>query len=147
MNTLSQQFTLLLPGMLRNTIRVIAARMDKEHLGITIPQAGILDFLLSHDEAVQTDLAQHFAKDKSVMLRTIDEMEKAGWVERQMDPVDRRRKNLVVTKAGQALHKKVVQVRAKAFAEVLEGVAEKDMATCLRVLASMNDNALRIRKQ
>lgn len=147
MSTLSQQFTVLLPTMVRNTVRIIASGMEKGQLGITFPQAGILDFLLSHDEAVQTDLAQHFAKDKSVMLRTIDEMERAGWVERQMDPVDRRRKNLVVTKAGQALHKKVVQVRAKAFAEVLEGVFEEDMTTCLRVLASMNDNALRIRKQ
>lgn len=146
MNTLSQQFTVLLPVMLRNTIRVIAAEMERLQLGITVPQAGILDFLASHDEAVQTDLAQHFAKDKSVMLRAIDEMEKAGWIERQMDPVDRRRKKLVVTKAGQAILKKVVQVRTKVFGQLLEGVAEKDVATCLRVLSAINDNAVRIQQ-
>ena len=36
-----------------------------------------------------------------------------------MDPNDRRRKNLVVTKAGIEIHKKVSKLRTKVFAQVL----------------------------
>jgi hypothetical protein len=51
-----------------------------------VPQFGMLDFLLTNSEAVQTDLANHLHKDKSVILRQLDQLEQSGWVERQMDP-------------------------------------------------------------
>jgi len=71
----------------------------------------------------------------------LDEMEQAGWIERQMDPNDRRRKNLVVTKAGLEVYKKAARLRAKVFAGVLEDVSERDVTACLKVLNAMNDRA------
>ena len=141
MSTLTDELAQALPTMFRSMIRLVAVEMGKHGSELSIPQFGILDFLLTNTQAVQTDLANHFAKDKSVMLRQLDDMEKAGWIERQMDPNDRRRKNLVVTKAGVEIHRKVSRMRARVFANVLEGVDEKDIATCLRVLSCMNEKA------
>lgn len=141
MSLSSDELARTLPTMFRSVVRLLAVDLDKSDIALRLPQFGVLDFLLTNSQAVQTDLANHFAKDKSVMLRQLDEMEHAGWVERQMDPNDRRRKNLVVTKAGAELYKKVDKMRSKVFAQVLEGVSEKDVATCLKVLRAMNDKA------
>ncbi len=113
MSTSSDELARLLPTAMRSVIRLIAVEMDKHDVGLRVPQYGVLDFLLSNSQAVQTDLANHFLKDKSVMLRQLDDMEEAGWIERQMDPNDRRRKNLVVTKAGMELYRKVSRMREK----------------------------------
>lgn len=126
---------------MRSLVRLVAVEMDKHETGLRVPQFGVLDFLLTNSQAVQTDLANHFAKDKSVMLRQLDEMEEAGWIERQMDANDRRRKNLVVTKSGMEIYKRASKHRSKVFAEVLEGISEKDIAACLKVINAMNDNA------
>ncbi len=141
MSASSDELARLLPMTMRSMIRLVAVEMDKVDTGLRIPQFGVLDFLLTNSQAVQTDLANHFAKDKSVMLRQLDEMEEAGWLERQMDPNDRRRKNLVVTKAGLEVYKKASKVRAKVFAQVLDGVGEKELATCLKVINAMNEKA------
>lgn len=141
MSTTTAELARMFPVTLRSVVRLIGVEMDKSGTELRLPQYGVLDFLLTNSKAVQTDLANHFAKDKSVMLRQLDEMERSGWIERQMDPDDRRRKNLVVTKAGVEIHRKVSRMRARVFANVLEGVDEKDIATCLRVLSCMNEKA------
>lgn len=141
MSQLSDDIAGLLPIMFRSVVRLMAVEMDKNGTELRLPQFGVLDFLLTNSEAVQTDLANHFAKDKSVMLRQLDEMEQAGWIERQMDPNDRRRKNLVVTKAGLEVYKKAARLRAKVFAGVLEDVSERDVTACLKVLNAMNVRA------
>ncbi len=143
MSTSSEELARLLPSMLRSMIRLVAVELDKGGSGLRVQQFGMLDFLLTNSEAVQTDLANHFAKDKSVMLRQLDEMEKAGWVERQMDPADRRRKNLVVTKAGMEIYRKGAKLRAKVFQQMLEGISEREVVLCLKVITTMNDNATR----
>mgnify|MGYP002359887507 FL=1 len=126
---------------MRILARNLGLALDAADVGVNVPQFGMLDFLLTNSEAVQTDLANHLHKDKSVILRQLDQLEQAGWVERQMDPEDRRRKNLVVTKAGQEVHRKAARVRDKVFAQVLEGIALKDVETMLKVLHRMAENA------
>ena len=141
MDESSDELSRIFPITFRSVVRLMAVDLDKSDIGLRLPQFGVLDFLLTNSQAVQTDLANHFAKDKSMMLRQLDEMERSGWIERQMDPNDRRRKNLVVTKAGHDAYRKAARLRHKAFAQVLEGVSEKDLAACLKVMNAMNDNA------
>ncbi len=141
MSTHSNRLAAALPMSMRILARNLGLALDAADVGVNVPQFGMLDFLLTNSEAVQTDLANHLHKDKSVILRQLDQLEQAGWVERQMDPEDRRRKNLVVTKAGQEVHRKAARVRDKVFAQVLEGIALKDVETMLKVLHRMAENA------
>lgn len=142
MSTHSDQLATALPMSMRVIARNMAVAMDQAELEINFPQFGMLDFLLTNSEAVQTDLANHMYKDKSVILRQLDQLEQSGWVERQMDANDRRRKNLVVTKSGQEIYKKAAKLRDKVFAQVLEGIAPKDLETVLKVLERMRENAM-----
>ena len=141
MDNLSEELSRTLGTTMRSLARLVALELDRSELGIRLPQFGVLDFLLTNSRAVQTDLANHFAKDKSAMLRQMDEMEEAGWIERQMDPEDRRRKHLMVTKSGMEVYRKASRIRAKVFAKALDGVSHRDLEVCLRVLVRMNELA------
>ncbi|MBK9629189.1 MAG: MarR family transcriptional regulator [Flavobacteriales bacterium] len=77
-----------------------------------------------------------------MILRQLDQLEQQGWVERQQDPNDRRRKYLVVTKAGQEIHRKGAKIRDKVFTQALEGIAPKHVATVLDVLENMARNSM-----
>ncbi|MBK9289825.1 MAG: MarR family transcriptional regulator [Flavobacteriales bacterium] len=142
MSTHSDQLAAALPMSMRVLARNMGLAMDAAQLDINLPQFGMLDFLLTNSEAVQTDLANHLHKDKSVILRQLDQLEQSGWVERQMDANDRRRKNLVVTKAGQEIYRKAAKLRDKVFMQVLEGIPQKDVETMLKVLERMRENAM-----
>ena len=142
MSTHSDQLAAALPMSMRVLARNMGQAMDAAQLDINLPQFGMLDFLLTNSEAVQTDLANHLHKDKSVILRQLDQLEQSGWVERQMDANDRRRKNLVVTKAGQEIYRKAAKLRDKVFMQVLEGIPQKDVETMLKVLERMRENAM-----
>ena len=142
MSTHSDRLAAALPMSMRVVARNMGVAMDAAELGVNLPQFAMLDFLLTNSEAVQTDLANHLHKDKSVILRQLDQLEQSGWVERQMDANDRRRKNLVVTKAGQEIYRKAAKLRDKVFMQVLEGIPQKDVETMLKVLERMRENAM-----
>lgn len=141
MSTEKEDIARLLPITMRSLVHLVAVEMHKSGLDLSIPQFGILDFLLANKQVVQTDLANHFFKDKSVVLRQLDDMEKAGWIERQLDPNDRRRKNLVVTPAGLAAHALGDTHRNEVFARALAGISKQELSACLNVLTIMNDRA------
>ncbi|MCG5212821.1 MarR family transcriptional regulator [Streptosporangium soli] len=48
----------------------------------------------------QGSLAQHLGIDRTVLTYLIDDLEKAGLVERRPDPADRRNRRIVATDAG-----------------------------------------------
>ena len=53
-------------------------------------------------ELTQIQLAERCALDKTTMVVTVDELEKAGLAERRPSPTDRRARIIAVTDAGKA---------------------------------------------
>ncbi|TQM37588.1 MarR family winged helix-turn-helix transcriptional regulator [Pseudonocardia cypriaca] len=54
------------------------------------------------DAGTQLAMAQHLGVDRTVMTYLLDDLEKAGLVERKPDPADRRARRVVLTEAGTA---------------------------------------------
>ena len=52
----------------------------------------------------QLALAQQLGVDRTVMTYLLDDLERAGLIERQPDPADRRARRVVITERGRALH-------------------------------------------
>ncbi|GAA2831012.1 MarR family winged helix-turn-helix transcriptional regulator [Crossiella cryophila] len=50
----------------------------------------------------QIALAQQLGVDRTVMTYLLDDLERAGFVERRPDPADRRSRQIVITETGQA---------------------------------------------
>lgn len=78
-----------------------------EELGLTAATARAL-LQLDPDTAVATrDLAYRLSCDPSNVTSLVDRLERAGFVERRVDPADRRVKTLVITADGRAMRERM----------------------------------------
>ena len=108
------------PGHLIRRAQQIAVAIFAEQLAsadITPVQFAILNALLDSPGIDQVGLAKRVAFDPATSGSVIGRLEAKGWVVRQADPADRRRKLLVATAQGvQALasiQKEVARVQEK----------------------------------
>ncbi|MCQ4208267.1 MarR family winged helix-turn-helix transcriptional regulator [Streptomyces longispororuber] len=116
--------------------RATAARMH--------PELSLVSFtLLSHlDEqggCRATDLATHYALDKSTVSRQVSALERAGLVARRVDPDDHRVQVLHPTAAGAEILAQVTVSRRQMFGERLADWAEDDLTRFARYLERYNE--------
>ncbi len=73
------------------------------HHGVTPGQWAALVVLWECDDIVQKDLAERMAIESATLTRTLDRMERDGFVKRHRDKEDRRRVRVQVTDKGLGL--------------------------------------------
>jgi MarR family transcriptional regulator, transcriptional regulator for hemolysin len=74
-------------------------------------------------EYTQIELAKLSDLDKTTMLNTLDELERAGYAERKPSPADRRVRIVTVTPAGAALVATGHQIADRVHGEVLDALS------------------------
>jgi DNA-binding MarR family transcriptional regulator len=85
-----------------------------EKQGLT--HAGLIALhLLDAGPLSQTDLARRARVENQTMSRTIERLEREGFVERAPDPADRRRRVVTRTKAGQRVWDTTQTLEAELF--------------------------------
>ncbi|WP_311984043.1 MarR family winged helix-turn-helix transcriptional regulator [Parafrankia sp. CH37] len=99
-----------LPASVRHDLRWIVGQIHHGYLAASVAAVGQLPggmkgfyVLESAVEGVahnQIEVARRFNIDRTVMVRLIDEMERAGLVERRPVPTDRRARMIVATELG-----------------------------------------------
>ncbi|NEB81219.1 winged helix-turn-helix transcriptional regulator [Streptomyces sp. SID14478] len=118
--------------------RATAARMH--------PELSLVSFtLLSHlDErggCRATDLAAHYALDKSTVSRQVSALERAGLVMRRVDPDDHRVQVLLPTAAGAEILAQVTESRRQIFGERLADWSAADLNRFADYLLRYNEAA------
>src|ERR671916_778325 len=84
----------------RNYLRVAGSALEEVPGG---PKGYlVLSSLGTGQPSTQVALAQHLGVDRTVMTYLLDDLERAGLVERRPDPADRRARRVVLTEAGRA---------------------------------------------
>lgn len=79
---------------------------------------GVLAQLARRQPLSQRQLIDLIGADKSAMVRTVDELEHRGLVIRRPVPHDRRAHAVVLTDAGNSIHRQAEQAAIRASAEV-----------------------------
>jgi DNA-binding MarR family transcriptional regulator len=96
------------------------------------------------DPRSQLELANHLGLDRTVMTYLLDDLERAGLIERRPDPADRRARRIVATEAGRelgcGLAKRLMAAEEHVLAG-LDGPGERDTFRALlqRVATKAND--------
>ncbi|MEV0224874.1 MarR family winged helix-turn-helix transcriptional regulator [Streptomyces sp. NPDC050704] len=108
------------------------ARRARASAGRLHPELSLVSYtLLGHLEESggcrATDLAAHYALDKSTVSRQVGALERAGLIERRADPQDQRVQVLHLTSAGTEILAQVSESRRLAFHERLAGWPEEDL--------------------
>ncbi|MER6267724.1 MarR family winged helix-turn-helix transcriptional regulator [Streptomyces sp900105755] len=108
------------------------ARRARASAGRMHPELSLVSYtLLGHLEerggCRATDLAAHYALDKSTVSRQVAALERAGLIERRLDPEDHRVQVLHLTDAGEEILAQVTHSRRAAFRERLADWPEADL--------------------
>jgi len=110
----------------------IFARRARASAGRLHPELSLVSYtLLSHleerDGCRATDLAAHYALDKSTVSRQVAALERADLIERRLAPEDHRVQVLHLTATGRRILAQVTENRQAAFRERLAGWPEEDL--------------------
>jgi len=98
-------------------------------------------------ETRQADLARAIGITEASLVRTLHQLEHAGFVMRQSDPDDRRTNRLVLTKAGAAIADGIDARLVKLRADLLDDVSDADLATTVRVIERVGERIAERRSQ
>ncbi|MET8449700.1 MarR family winged helix-turn-helix transcriptional regulator [Streptomyces sp. NPDC005209] len=121
----------------------IFARRARASAGRMHPELSLVSYtLLGHVEESggcrAADLAAHYALDKSTVSRQVTALERAGLIERRVDPEDHRVQVLHLTEAGAEILAQVTLSRRAAFRERLANWPEEDLTRFARYLERYN---------
>ncbi|MEU8654625.1 MarR family winged helix-turn-helix transcriptional regulator [Streptomyces sp. NPDC048737] len=122
----------------------VFARRARASAGRLHPELSLVSYtLLGHLEDSgggrrATDLAAHYALDKSTVSRQVSALERAGLIERRREPADHRVHVLHLTDAGRDILAQVTESRRAAFRERLAGWPEGDLERFAEYLARYN---------
>ena len=115
--------------------RASAGRMHPE---LSLVSYTLLGHLEERDGCRATDLAAHYALDKSTVSRQVAALERAALVERRQDPEDHRVQVLHLTETGRQILAHVTVSRRAAFRERLANWPEEDLARFADYLVRYN---------
>ncbi|MFJ9019843.1 MarR family winged helix-turn-helix transcriptional regulator [Streptomyces sp. NPDC102259] len=119
------------------------ARRARASAGRLHPELSLVSYtLLGHLEESggcrATDLAAHYALDKSTVSRQVGALERAALIERRQDPEDHRVQVLDLTDAGRRILAQVTESRRTAFRERLAQWPEADLQRFAEYLVRYN---------
>ncbi len=121
-------------------VRTLFDARVREHEGMTQSRARLLLLLMRQTRMTQGELATAMEVQGPTMARTIDSMEKAGLVAREVDADDRRVRWVTLTQTARQQAEKVLALSEALQAEVLSGINPQDIAATRRVLAAILEN-------
>ncbi|WP_437023391.1 MarR family winged helix-turn-helix transcriptional regulator [Streptomyces sp. enrichment culture] len=121
----------------------VFARRARAAAGRMHPELSLVSYtLLGHLEESggcrATDLAAHYALDKSTVSRQVAGLERAGLIERGPDPADQRVQVLHLTPSGRRILAQVTESRRAAFRERLAGWPAEDLSRFAEYLVRYN---------
>ena len=96
-------------------------------IDLTSDQWILLKNIIEADGINQAELGKKSKKEAAAVTRTLDIMERKGWIVRMPDPHSRRVYNLSATKEGEKLAKKVLPIALEVRKQASRGLTKKDI--------------------
>ncbi|GAA4628320.1 hypothetical protein GCM10023196_044170 [Actinoallomurus vinaceus] len=129
--------------LLMHTAHVLSTRMNAafEEIGIT-PRAYCVLFHALEEERTQIQLAEISDLDKTTMVVTVDELEKAGLAERRPSSRDRRARIIWVTEEGKEAVAKGTRIADRVHREALEALPENEREVLVGALTRLAEGHL-----
>jgi len=129
--------------MMHEMLRVLKKRdIEQAEVVLSIEQHAVLHILNEREsDVILNEMADAMGKDKSAILRIIDVLEEKELVRRAVDPKDRRKKFLMVTKKGEQVIEKFLKIEAELRTELKEELTKEDMNTFYKVVSHIKTKA------
>ncbi|MGH2531002.1 MAG: MarR family winged helix-turn-helix transcriptional regulator [Thermomicrobiales bacterium] len=125
----------------RNFARALAAHLAPH--GVSVAQWSVLMFLWAEDGLSLSELSQRVAIEDATMVRTIDRMERDGFLRRMRDRNDRRRVNIFLADRGSALRDTLVPCAIAANEAATQGLTEAERDQTMKLLRRIVTSLIR----
>lgn len=121
--------------------RMYAQKKLREHgFKITIDQWLVIKCILENPSITQHELSELVFKDNASVTRIIDLLIKANYLEKEINPDDRRKFILHVTKEGEEIIKNVQEIVLQNRNKALKGIDTKELEIADAVLRRIITN-------
>ena len=111
-----------------------------QHLGLTRSQWRVLAIVRRKPGIRQAQIADMMEVEPITLVRLLDRMAKAKWIERQPDPSDRRANRIYLTDKVQGILSEMRAIALNVRAEALKGFTPEEHAELLSYLTRMRTN-------
>lgn len=109
-------------------------------LGMTLPQCRALVYLAMHEGLSQVRLAELTDIEPMTLVRILDRMETDGWLERRIDPADRRARRLHLKAKAKPLVDTIWNLADLTREEAFFGMSKKQAGGLIASLDRVRSN-------
>ena len=113
-----------------------------KNLGISGTEKRVLFCIAQNPGMTQVQIAKLLELEPQNLVRVLDRLSEEEWIEKKLDPEDRRVKCLSVTAKAEVIIAKIKNMGNKAKAEILAGVDNQEAKVLLASLSFMRANLL-----
>ena len=112
--------------------------LDK--IGLFRGQPHVIDLLHERDGLTHSELAAQLEVTPATVTKTIQRMEKAGFLQRKPDVNDQRVSRVYLTKAGRAVHSDLQAFQQQMESDSFRGFSEEEQAVMRGFLLRLREN-------
>ncbi|ADT88509.1 MarR family winged helix-turn-helix transcriptional regulator [Vibrio furnissii] len=132
--------------------RLLTQRFKQANIDMTAEQWGVILVLKNHalkndalknhelknsEPMTQSQISELLYLEKSSVSRSIDGLEKRGWIERQRSPSDSRSKFVSLTQQSLAVVERCSEIAATVLADAQQGIEEAELEHTKQHLAQV----------
>ncbi|MCG6211434.1 MarR family transcriptional regulator [Vibrio furnissii] len=122
--------------------RLLTQRFKQAGIDMTAEQWGVILVLKNHESKnnepmTQSQISELLYLEKSSVSRSIDGLEKRGWIERQRSPSDSRSKFVSLTQQSLAVVERCSEIAATVLADAQQGIEEAELERTKQHLAQV----------
>jgi MarR family transcriptional regulator for hemolysin len=108
--------------------------------GITFRQAQVLGCLALEGRLSQSDLAERMRIEPPTVVGILDRMERDGWIRRESDKKDRRRKFVEPMRAARPVWSKIVAAAKRVRSRATRGMTPAQLVQLKKLLRMVQEN-------
>lgn len=117
-----------------------AIEFRNRDIELNFDQFVMLKLIESDSTVIQQDIAYHLQKDKSIVVRQMDNLIEKEYVVRVPNSDDKRKKNLVLTPKGRAMIDKITQLNFEVSRRLISGIQDEEYKIFRQVLNKIQEN-------
>lgn len=124
--TLKKPLTYLLGQTIKLVQLKISGKFKENNVELSLEYFILLQYISQKENLTQQDLANHFLRDKSIILRQVNTLIELEYIKRLMDKKDKRKKNLILTEKAVNFLQSARKLTQQISEELLLGVTEEE---------------------
>jgi DNA-binding MarR family transcriptional regulator len=105
-----------------------------QSIGLTPALFAVLNYLSTHDGAIQQQIGSAMGIDPSTMVSLVDQLESAGLAKRRPQPQDRRAREVLITPKGRLTLKRGRELATEVEDDVLQGLSPAERRRLVTLL-------------